>query len=60
MAGALEPIDDESCVLHTGADWLDGLAVHIASTGFDFEVLEPPELIEAVRRLAERFSRAAG
>jgi predicted DNA-binding transcriptional regulator YafY len=60
MAGTLEPIDDHSCLLHTGSDWLDGLAVHIASIGADFEVLEPPELIEAVRRLAERFSRAAG
>jgi predicted DNA-binding transcriptional regulator YafY len=59
LAARLQAIDGESCLLHTGSDWLDGLAIQIASTGADFEVLEPPELIEAVRRLAERFSNAA-
>jgi predicted DNA-binding transcriptional regulator YafY len=58
-AGRLEPIDAESCLLHTGAEWLDGLAVHVASVGVDFEVLEPVELIEAVNQLADRFTRAA-
>ena len=26
--------------------------------GVDFEVLEPPELVEEIRRLADRFGRA--
>lgn len=58
-AGRLEPIDETSCLLHTAADWLDGLAVHVASVGVDFEVLEPAELMDAVARLAERFTNAA-
>jgi len=56
--GTVEPIDDATCLLRTGADWLGGLAVYVALIGFDFEVLEPPELIDQVRVLADRFSRA--
>jgi predicted DNA-binding transcriptional regulator YafY len=56
--GTLEPIDDETCLLRTGSDWLGGLAVYVATIGVDFEVLEPPELLDEVRRLAARFGRA--
>ena len=57
--GTLEAIDEHSCLLRTGADWLGGLAVYIADVGVDFEVLDPPELVAVVRTLAGRFSRAA-
>jgi predicted DNA-binding transcriptional regulator YafY len=58
-AGMLEAIDQYSCVLHTGASSLDTLSVYLALIGFDFEVREPPELIERIRWLAETFGRAA-
>jgi predicted DNA-binding transcriptional regulator YafY len=58
--GTLEPIDDQSCLLRTGSDWLGGLAVYVAEIGVDFEVLDPPEFVERVRELAGRFARAAG
>jgi len=58
--GTLEPVDSRTCVLCGGSDWLGGLAVYIADIGVDFQVLEPPELIERVRELAARFGRAAG
>jgi predicted DNA-binding transcriptional regulator YafY len=58
--GSLEPIDERSCMLHTGSDWLGGLAVYIAELGVDFTVVDPPELAERVRELAGRFARAAG
>jgi predicted DNA-binding transcriptional regulator YafY len=58
-AGTLEAIDQQSCLLHTGSDWLGGLAVYIADIGVDFEVLDPPELVAMVRTLAGRFARAA-
>jgi hypothetical protein len=32
--------------------------VYLALIGFDFEVREPPELVERVRVLADRFGRA--
>jgi WYL domain-containing protein len=58
--GTLEAIDERSCLLRTGSDWLGGLAVYIAEIGVDFEVLDPPELVERVRELGARFARAAG
>jgi predicted DNA-binding transcriptional regulator YafY len=57
--GTLEARDDGTCLLHAGADWLGGLAIFIADIGVDFEVFEPPELIERMRDLGERFQRAA-
>jgi predicted DNA-binding transcriptional regulator YafY len=57
--GALEPIDEHRCTLRAGSDSLDELAVYVAGQGFDFEVHEPPELVEHVRVLAARFTRAA-
>jgi predicted DNA-binding transcriptional regulator YafY len=59
-AGTLEAIDDQTCVLHTGSSSLDSLSVYLALIGFEFEVREPPELVERVRLLAERFTRATG
>jgi predicted DNA-binding transcriptional regulator YafY len=56
--GTLEPIDDRSCLLRTWSDWLGGIAVYVAMIGVDFTVLEPPELIDQVRELADRFARA--
>ena len=38
---------------------LSWLALRIAMLGVDFEVHEPPELIEHLRALADRLSRAA-
>jgi len=57
-AGRLEAVDEHKCLLHTGAHSLDSLAVYLALIGFDFEVREPPELVDRIRWLAERFSRA--
>jgi predicted DNA-binding transcriptional regulator YafY len=57
--GILEAIDDATCVLHTGASSLDSLSIGLALAGFDFEVQEPPELIERIRLMAERFGRAS-
>ncbi len=56
--GTLEEVDDETCLLLTGSDWLGGLAVYVAEIGVDFTVLEPPEFAERVRLLAGRFGRA--
>jgi hypothetical protein len=58
-AGRLEVIDQDTCVLHTGSNSLDELALYAALKGFDFQVLHPPELIPAVRALADRLGKAA-
>ncbi|MGH9761211.1 MAG: helix-turn-helix transcriptional regulator [Blastocatellia bacterium] len=58
--GVLEAIDDHSCMLHTGANSLSILAMHLALVGEDFVVHEPEELVQHIRKLAERFARATG
>ena len=57
-AGTLEALDDHTCELRMGASSLDTLSVYLGLIGFDFEVREPPELVEHLRWLAERFTRA--
>ena len=57
--GTLEAVDERTCLLHMGAGCLDGLSIYIALLGFEFEILEPPELIERLRVIADRFTRAA-
>jgi predicted DNA-binding transcriptional regulator YafY len=57
--GAVEPIDAHTCKYTTGDDDLRWLAWRIAMLGVDFQVHEPPELIEHLRALASRLTRAA-
>jgi len=54
----VEPVDDDSCLLRVGGDDIDAMAAWIGVLALDFEVVDPPELVEAVRRLAERYGRA--
>ena len=56
-AGVVEAVDDGSCLLTTGADSLAYLAVRLAGLGPDFTVLEPPELVDELRALADRLTR---
>ncbi|QRK06256.1 YafY family transcriptional regulator [Archangium violaceum] len=59
VAGRIEELDAERCLVHAGADSLEALAFYLGWLGFDFEVHEPKELIEHLRRLSERLARAA-
>jgi predicted DNA-binding transcriptional regulator YafY len=56
--GIVESVDEQTCLLHTGAYSLDGLAFYMAMLGLDFKVEQPPELVERIRLLAERFRNA--
>jgi predicted DNA-binding transcriptional regulator YafY len=56
--GVVETVDDEHCVLVTGADSIEMIAVYIGLLGLDFHVTEPPELVDEIRTLAERYARA--
>ncbi|QNN52038.1 helix-turn-helix transcriptional regulator [Nocardioides mesophilus] len=58
-AGTVEPDGADACVLTTGADHLEHLCVYLAQVGAPFTVLDPPELQEVVRRLADTLTRAA-
>ncbi|GAA3619463.1 WYL domain-containing protein [Nonomuraea rosea] len=57
-AGRLEAVDAHSCVFVAGSNSLGDLAVYVAAKGFDFEVLEPPELVPVLREVSERLRRA--
>ena len=46
------------CEYRTGDDDLRWLALRVAMLGVDFEVHEPPELIEHLQALADRLERA--
>jgi predicted DNA-binding transcriptional regulator YafY len=56
--GTVTPIDEHSCEYRTGDENLRWLAWRIAMLGVDFEVNEPPELVEHLRTLSLRFGRA--
>ncbi|MCR6482789.1 YafY family transcriptional regulator [Amycolatopsis sp. OK19-0408] len=59
--GAVEPVDEHSCRVRTGANTLDTVPYYLAQWGFDFVVEEaPPGLVERLREVAERFARAVG
>ena len=47
-----------TCELRTSDDSLDWLAVRVGMLGVDFEVHEPPELVERLRELAARFEQS--
>lgn len=57
--GRVEPLDDAACLLVTGSDSLESIAVHLAWLDRDFEVLDPPELRQVLAVLSERLGRAA-
>jgi predicted DNA-binding transcriptional regulator YafY len=57
-AGVLEPLDDDRCILTTGTNSLDVLSIVLGITGVEFEVLEPPELIEHLRQIQRRLARS--
>ena len=56
--GTVEALDEHRCVYRTSDDSLDWLAMRIGMLGLDFEVHEPPELVERCAVLASRFAAA--
>jgi predicted DNA-binding transcriptional regulator YafY len=57
--GTVTPLDAYSCEFRTGDDNLDWLAARLTMLGVDFEVHEPPELVEHLAALGRRLARAA-
>ena len=57
-AVAIEPLDDSTCVVEVGADTPEMLALYLGMLGADFQVHEPPELVEHLRALSARYRRA--
>ncbi|WP_342456377.1 YafY family protein [Streptomyces coeruleorubidus] len=57
-AGVLEAEGPDSCLLRCGAGSLDVMVIHVMMLGFEFEVLEPDGLIEAIKRTRDRLDGA--
>ena len=57
--GLFEPIDERTCFFETGASSFEVVAMHLCLVGADFEIIEPAELIAEIRKLADRYRRAA-
>jgi len=57
--GILEPAGPGRCVLTSGSDSLDALALHVTALDVDYRVLEPPELARRLAVLAGRLATAA-
>ena len=58
-AGILVPIDADNAILETGADSLRYIALLLCGLDMPFTVLEPPELCDELKTLAERLTSAA-
>lgn len=58
-AGHIEADGEHACILHTGAESPDVLAIYVAILGAEFDILDPPELADHVLALADRLTRAA-
>jgi predicted DNA-binding transcriptional regulator YafY len=56
--GVVERVDADHCVLVTGGDSVEIIAAYIGMLGLDFHVSEPPELVQAIAVLGERYRRA--
>ena len=57
--GSIEPLGEDRCRVQIGARSPQDIAFWLGALDVDFEVDDSPELAAAVRRVAERYGRAA-
>jgi predicted DNA-binding transcriptional regulator YafY len=55
----VEPINDDRCAFEPGSDNPQLLALYLGMLDAEFEVVDSPQLADALRRIAERYQRAA-
>jgi predicted DNA-binding transcriptional regulator YafY len=58
-SATVEAEGPDSCVMTAGGDDPEKIVFYLALPGCEFEVLDPPEVVAAVRTVAERLGRAA-
>jgi predicted DNA-binding transcriptional regulator YafY len=54
----VESLGQDRCAFEPGSDDPEMLAVYLGMLGADFEVVDAPELVDALRQLARRYQRA--
>ena len=60
MSVSLEPVDDTSCLMRTGAEALDRIVFYLLYLDLDFEIHEPQRLKEHVGTLITRLQKSIG
>jgi predicted DNA-binding transcriptional regulator YafY len=55
----VEPLGEDRCAFRPGSDHPQMLALYLGMLDADFEIVDSPELSDALRALAGRFQRAA-
>jgi predicted DNA-binding transcriptional regulator YafY len=58
--GSIEPLGEDRCRVQIGARSPEDIAMWLGFLDVDFEVDDSPDLAAAVRRLSDRYARAAG
>jgi predicted DNA-binding transcriptional regulator YafY len=58
--GTVEPRDEATCLLVTGGDSIETVAVWIGMLGLDFTVTGPPALLDHLGVLSRRYAGAVG
>ena len=56
--GVVEAVDANTCILVTGADAMETIAIYLSMLMMDFRVDDPPELVEHIRTLGRRYTAA--
>lgn len=54
----VEPVDDETCAVYAKANTIEMLTLYLGMMDADFTVTGPPELVDRLRRMSERFLSA--
>ena len=54
----VDSLGDDRCAFEPGSDHPEMLALYLGLLGADFTVMDSPELVAALRKLARRYQRA--
>ena len=60
LVGQLAALDSQRCIVHTGAHSLHSIAAWLCTLEVEFDIEEPPELVEFLRGMNTRIHQALG
>jgi predicted DNA-binding transcriptional regulator YafY len=60
LVGQLAPLDSQRCIVHTGAHDLHTIASWLCTLEVEYDIQEPPELLEFLRSMNARIDRTLG
>lgn len=60
LGAVVEAVSESACLVISGSNYLDMIALHFAALDLPFTPLEPPELRARCAALSRRLGEAAG